>query len=90
MQGYLRNTSNRCLKVRPYYVLNSTDPGVFDQFGEVSFLPSSVKCQCFEHDVHTDLVTKFEAVGQGFLGAVDFYRNVIDPMLLDSGFICFI
>jgi len=45
----------------------------------------TVELQGFEHHVHSKLVAELEAVGQGFLGAIDLDWNAVDQVLINSG-----
>ena len=64
--GALLPVSEDCLQVGAHHILDSADFRIVEEGCELEGLSDFVEFQCFQHHVHADLVSEFEAVGDGF------------------------
>ena len=76
--------SQEGLQVGSYDVPHAADPGEVHNFADVHGLALTVHSDRLDGAVHADLVTILEAVGQGFLGAVDFHGDAVKFVCLDA------
>jgi len=77
--------SYRRLHVWSHHLFDPADPGVFQQFARIELFLFLVEFQCLQHYVHSNLIAKFEAVGQRFLGVVYFDGYSINHTQTGSG-----
>jgi len=82
--------SNRCFQIRRHNIFHSTNFRVFKQIFEIELLPGSVEFNSFKNNFHPNFVPELKAIGQGFLGIVNFYGHTINRMIFDAQVICFI
>jgi len=68
--------------------LNPADPGIMIELPQPRLLSLSIECQRLKDGTHADLAPVLEAIGKGFLGAVDTHDRTIDLMLLYAGGKC--